>query len=93
MVKALDKLTLEIKTAYPVAFLPGLVSNNNLGAVHKASLEKHGKDWTKPGNLVGNGAFVLKEWQVNSRVVLEKSPTYWDAANVQLTREIGRAHV
>jgi oligopeptide transport system substrate-binding protein len=85
-VKALDKLTLEIKTAYPVIFLPGLVSNNNLGAVHKASLEKHGKDWTKPGNLVGNGAFVLKEWQVNSRVVLEKNPQYWDAANVQLTR-------
>jgi oligopeptide transport system substrate-binding protein len=85
-VKAIDRLTLEIRTAYPVAFLPGLLSNNNLGAVHRASQEKHGRDWTKPGNLVGNGAFVLKEWQVNSKVVLEKNPQYWDAANVQLTR-------
>jgi oligopeptide transport system substrate-binding protein len=85
-VKALDKYTVEIKTAFPVAFLPSLLSNNNLGPVHKASIEKFGKDWTKPGNMVGNGAYVLKEWVVNRSVVLEKNPNYWDAANVQLTR-------
>ncbi len=85
-VKAIDKHTVEVKTAYPVSFLPALMSNNNLGPVHKASMEKHGKDWTKPGNLVSNGAYVLKEWQVNNRVVIEKNPQYWDAANVQLTK-------
>ena len=85
-VKALDRLTVEVKTPYPVSFLPSLMVNNNLGAVHRASLEKHGKDWTKPGNLIGNGAYVLKEWQVNNRVVIEKNPQYWDAANVQLTK-------
>jgi len=85
-VKAIDKLTLEVRTSGPVSFLPALMSNANMGPVHKASLEKFGKDWTKPGNLVTNGAFVLKEWQVNSRVVLEKNANYWDAANVQLTR-------
>jgi oligopeptide transport system substrate-binding protein len=85
-VKALDKFTVEIRTPFPVSFLPQLLSNNNLGPVHQPSMEKFGKDWTKPGNLVGNGAYVLKEWQVNSRIVLEKNPHYWDAANVQLTR-------
>ena len=85
-IKAIDKLTVEVKTAYPVSFLPALMSNNNLGPVHKASLEKHGKDWTKPGNLVSNGAFTLKEWQVNNRLVIQKNPQYWDAANVQLTQ-------
>ena len=54
--------------------------------MHQASLEKFGKDWTKPGNLVSNGAYVLKEWQVNSKVVIEKNPHYWDAKNVQLTQ-------
>jgi oligopeptide transport system substrate-binding protein len=85
-VKALDKYTVEIKTAFPVAFLPSLLSNNNLGPIHKASVEKFGKEWTKPGNMVSNGAYVLKEWVVNRSVVIEKNPNYWDAANVQLTR-------
>ena len=85
-VKATDKLTLEVKTAFPVSFLPSVMSNNNLGPVHKASLEKNGKDWTKPGKLVSNGAYVLKDWQVNNKVVVEKNPQYWDAANVQLTK-------
>ena len=85
-VKALDKLTLEVRTAFPVSFFPSVMSNNNLGPVHKASLEKNGKDWTKPGKLVSNGAYVLKDWQVNNKVVIEKNPQYWDAANVQLTK-------
>ena len=85
-VKALDKFTLEIKTPYPVGFLPEVMSNTQLGPVNKANLEKFGKDWTKPGNMVGNGAFVLTDWQVNSKIVLTKSPNYWDAANVQLTK-------
>jgi oligopeptide transport system substrate-binding protein len=85
-VKALDRLTVEVKTPFPVAFLPQLMSNNNLGPVHQASVEKFGRDWTKPGNLVSNGAFTLKEWIVNSRVVLEKNPQYWNAKEVQLTR-------
>ncbi len=85
-VKALDKFTLELKTQDPVAFMPELVANNQLGPVHKATVEKWGKDWVKPGNMVGNGAYVFKDWQVNNRIVVEKNPQYWDAANTTLTR-------
>lgn len=67
-------------------FLPDVMSNLQLGPVHKATIEKHGKEWTKPGNIVGNGAFVLSDWQVNSKVVLTKNYRYWDAKNVQLTK-------
>ena len=35
---------------------------------------------------VGNGAYVLKDWQVNSKVIVEKNAKYWDASNVQLTK-------
>ena len=85
-VKAVDAFTLEIKTPFPAGFLPEVVSNLQLGPVHKASIDKFGKDWTKPGNIVGNGAFTLKDWQVNSKLILAKSTTYWDAKNVQLTQ-------
>ena len=85
-VKAIDKFTLEIKTPYPVSFLPELVSNTQLGPVHKATLEKFGRDWTKPANMVNNGAFLMADWQVNSKIVLTKNPTYWDSKNVQLSK-------
>jgi len=85
-VRAIDAQTLEVKTAGPVPFLPAVVSVAQYGPQPRAVVEKFGKDWTKPGNIVSNGAYVLKDWQVNSKVVVEKNPAYWDAANVQLTR-------
>lgn len=85
-IKAVDKFTIEVKTPYPVAFLPEVMSNNQLGPVPRHAIEKHGKDWTKPGKLVGNGAFVLKDWSVNSKIVLEKNPQYWDAKTVVLNK-------
>ncbi|SAK57014.1 extracellular solute-binding protein [Caballeronia arationis] len=60
-VRAIDANTLELKTPNPVPFLPDLVSNTTLGPVNKAAVEKYGRDWTKPGKLVSNGAYQLKE--------------------------------
>ena len=85
-VRAIDKVTLEIKTSHPERFLPELVSNPNLSPLHAASIEKLGREWTKPGNLIGNGAYALKSWQVNSKIVLEKTPGYWDSDQVKITR-------
>lgn len=56
----------------------------------QATVEKFGamddrrNPWTKPGNLVGNGPFTLKEWAFGQRIVLIKNERYWDAANVGL---------
>jgi oligopeptide transport system substrate-binding protein len=84
--RAVDKLTLEVRTSVPAPFLPDVVATPQFSPLPRAAIEKFGKAWTKPGNLVGDGAYVLKDWQVNSKVVLEKNPRYWDAANVTLTR-------
>ncbi|MGI4856073.1 MAG: peptide ABC transporter substrate-binding protein [Janthinobacterium lividum] len=85
-VRAIDPFTLEIRTPYPVPFLPDVMVNANLAPLNRAGVEKYGANWTKPGNLISNGAFMLKAWQVNDRVVVVKNPQYWDAANVQLTQ-------
>jgi len=85
-VRAIDAYTVEVRTPGPVSFIPELMSNTNLGPVNKAAVDKFGKDWTKPGKLVGNGAFTLKDWQVNNKLVLARNPNYWDAAHVQLTQ-------
>ncbi|KND55668.1 Oligopeptide ABC transporter, periplasmic oligopeptide-binding protein OppA [Candidatus Paraburkholderia kirkii] len=85
-VRAVDANTIEVSTDGPVPFLPELMSNLNFGPVHRATIEKFGKDWTKPGNIVTNGAFQLKDWQVNSKLVLTKNPNYWGKEKVQLTQ-------
>ncbi len=84
--RAIDPLTLEVKTPGPIPFLPAILAFAQFSPQPRAVVEKYGRDWTKPGNMVGNGAYMLKDWQVNSKVVLEKNPKYWDAANVTLTR-------
>ena len=46
--------------------------------VKRDVVEKYGDKWTLPQNFVGNGAYKLKDWVVNERIVLERSPTYWN---------------
>lgn len=91
-VKALDDLTLQLTLERPTPYLPALVSHTTWLPVHQATIEKFGKmdqkgtRWTRPGNLVGNGAFILSEWSPNSRISVMKNPHYWDAAKVRLNK-------
>ena len=89
-VKAVDDKTLEVKLKNPVPFFISLLYHHSLYPVHKATIEKFGKidsrvsKWTLPGNLVGNGPFLLKEWELNKIIVVGKNPYYWDASIVKL---------
>jgi oligopeptide transport system substrate-binding protein len=49
-------------------------------------MQRRGTAWTHPGNLVGNGAFVLLEWTPNARVVVGRNTRYWNAAATTLER-------
>jgi oligopeptide transport system substrate-binding protein len=85
-VRAIDSATLEVTTAVPAPFLPRLLAAPQFAPLPRATIEALGKDWTKPGNMVSNGPYLLHDWQVNSKVVLVKNPRYWDASNVTLAR-------
>jgi ABC-type oligopeptide transport system substrate-binding subunit len=41
------------------------------------------KSYTLPPDVVTNGAFVLRRWDFKRRLLLDKSETYWDRANVK----------
>jgi oligopeptide transport system substrate-binding protein len=85
-----DARTLVLTLERPTPYLPALVSLPAWFPVNPrvlakfGGLEKRGTAWTRAGNLVGNGAFTLKEWTPNSRIVVEKNPQYWDAAKTKL---------
>ncbi|HEX7454050.1 MAG TPA: peptide ABC transporter substrate-binding protein, partial [Polyangiaceae bacterium] len=53
--------------------------------VPRWAIEKSaGKSWFLPGNIVSNGAFRLAEWNVGSRIRLERSDTYWGRSEVKI---------
>lgn len=83
-VEAVDDYTFRIKLKQPAPFLLGLLPHQFFRVVHRGTIEKHGKDWTKPENIVTSGPFKLKEHHPYDRVVVEKDPNYWDAEMVRL---------
>lgn len=81
-VRAKDDRTLVVTLESPTAYFLDLAAFFTYFPVHRPSIEKYGKDWTRPGNLVGNGPFRLAEWKVKDYILLEKNLRYWDRANV-----------
>lgn len=79
-----DARTFVVELENPVAYFLDLCSFYPLAPVPRRTLEAHGDAWTRPENIVGNGAFVLESWQINRRLRLRKNSKYWDAARVQL---------
>lgn len=83
-VRAIDDHTLEIELANPTPYFLELLAHSMCYPVHRGMLEAHGDQWTRPGNLVGNGAFKLDEWVVQSHIKLVRNPYYWDDAGTKL---------
>ncbi|HTB79887.1 MAG TPA: peptide ABC transporter substrate-binding protein [Opitutaceae bacterium] len=89
-VQAPDAHTLRVALEHPCPFLPAVAAHQSWFPVHRPTIEKFGRmdqpgtRWTRPGNLVGNGPFMLKEWSQNARIVAVKNPFYWDAAHNHL---------
>jgi oligopeptide transport system substrate-binding protein len=85
-VAATDPKTFTVTLAKSAPYFLGLVRHSSFLPVHKATVDKFGQDWTKPGNIVGNGAFTLSEWTPQASLTVVKNPNYYDAANVKLEK-------
>lgn len=83
-VRALDERTLEIELDNPTPYFLGLLTHSASYPVHPPSVEAHGERYTRPGNMVSNGAYQLEEWVVQSHVRLSQNPHYWDAESVTI---------
>jgi oligopeptide transport system substrate-binding protein len=83
-VEAIDDYTLRINLRQGAPFFIGLLAHSFFRLVPQQSVEKHGNAWTKPQNIVTNGAFRLKQYRPYDALIVEKDPNYWDAANVHL---------
>ena len=87
-IKALDDHTLQITLKAPVPFFLKTLSHYTTFPAPRATIEKFGHEWVKPGNIVSNGAFALKEWTPNERLIAERNPHYWDNEHTVLNKVI-----
>ena len=87
-VRALDAHTLRVRLAGPTPYLLDLLSQQYLYPVYAPVIRRYGEQWTQPAHMVCDGAFVLREHVIGSRITLQKNPLYWDAAHVHLQRVV-----
>ena len=91
---ATDAHTLVLTLNNPVPYLPALTLLPSWFPAHRPTIEKfralaqRGTAWTRPGNHVGNGAFVLAEWRPNQALRMTRSATYWDRKRVRLSEVV-----
>lgn len=82
-VRAEGDRKLVVELVNPTHYFLDLMPFFTFYPVRKDVIEKHGQDWTKVGNLVGNGPYVLKDHVTNQHILLERNPRYWDAGRVK----------
>jgi len=91
-VEALNDLTLRVSLNNPVTYFEDLLAFPPFYPRNEKSMEpfketvdgrvSYRADYTRPPHVVTNGAYNLTRWDYKRRLILEKSPTYWNRDNV-----------
>ncbi|GAA6160055.1 MULTISPECIES: peptide ABC transporter substrate-binding protein [Ruegeria] len=87
-VKAIDDHTLEVKLSAPLSYFPQMTTHATTFPAPQKVIEEFGDAWTKPGNIVSNGAYVLTEHLPQERSVRERNEMYWDNDNTIIEKVV-----
>lgn len=85
-VTAVDARTLRVELEHPAPYLLEMLTHTTTYPLPRHVVSAKDKEWARPGNYVGNGPFILKEWVPNDHVLVVKNSRFYDAANVALER-------
>jgi len=85
-VAAPDERTLEITLANPTPYFLDLLTHQTSLPLHQSSVEEHGDQFTRAGNMVTNGAYMLESFTPNDRIVMVRNENFHDVDNVQIER-------
>ncbi len=72
-VRAVDERTIEFRLTEPAAYFPAVLALHVAVPVREDVVRARGDRWTDPGNYVGNGHYVLKEWKRGQQLVFERN--------------------
>jgi len=89
-VEVIDNLTLKLTLRGPTPYFKEILKHYTWTAVPRHIVLKHGtiaqrgNPWTRSENIVVNGPYKLKSWQLTDHIEVERNPYYWNASNVVL---------
>jgi oligopeptide transport system substrate-binding protein len=94
-ISAPDSATLRVTLAHPVTFFPDLCAFVPFFPQNQKSMlpfrrvdpqtgrVSYDEKFTNAGNLVTNGPYQLKQWQLKVGLTMETNPHYWDRDHVR----------
>jgi len=77
-VTALDNHTLEVRLTASLPYFAAMTTHASTFPSPQWRVRTFGDEWTKPGNIVGNGAYVLTEHIPNETATRERNSLYWN---------------
>ena len=89
-VKALDDHTLEVRLEQSLPYFPEMTTYATFFPAHRPTIETHGSAWTRPGNMVSNGAYVLTDHVPNEYHSRQRNPMYWNNQATIIEKVTGR---
>jgi len=87
-VSLLDEHSLQITLTGPTPYFLGLLANPVAYPVNRRNLKRFGDEFSQPGKLVSNGAFVLKDWKLRTSIGLEKNWFFREADSTIVERVV-----
>ena len=77
-IRALDNHTLEVRLTASLPYFAAMTTHASTFPSPQWTVRTFGDAWTKPGNIVGNGAYVLTEHIPNETATRERNKMYWN---------------
>lgn len=85
-----DEKTLVVKLNQPTPYFLQIICNSVAMPINKEFYAKQplvsgmSKYGANVENVLGNGPFIIKEWNHDQDIVLEKNPNYWNVENIKM---------
>ena len=84
-IKVINDITLEVKLENATPYFDSLTSFVTYMPANEKFIKEKGESYAlEPENMISSGPFVLKKWEHNSEMLLEKNPNYYAKDKISL---------
>jgi len=83
-VKAIDDFIIEFNLEYAASYFPSMLAMGVFRPLPAMVIEKFGKKWTEPENIITNGSYILYKWLKRRKIILKINTNYFNFNNYSI---------